>query len=725
MKSVLNDVRFSHVVATALLSVLTVVTIVTIGSIYFVSRLAVEEDISLIKKKSDAIAQLLVSSRKAGLGSAIDSAVQSDALQKALQAQDSQTLDEILTAILYTKQQGHLDFLYIRDHNSPLQQEISDHPAGNEYMAALVEASPTAEYSSRIFARPNNGATLVAITTKRHIISADTGEVLGDLTGGIFMNRNNDLLREFQELSGAQRSALLFGDQIITANPSPDWISSLPKTEGGQQHHVSLDDRLIFDFSIGKDGAGTDDLSLVSEQSVQVVEQLATSFLKVIAVVVVAILLTTLIATRVILNFSMRALDTLTRYSEGILSGARIKPFQGSRVREFNVVGSTLEHVAGALKDSEGRFRDFADCGADWFWETDQNGTFTFMDGKTVDIIGLEPEELLGKNRKQIRVELSQEAVPELSALDDVMAKQEPIVNFEASWGHPDGRTRYVLLNARPVLDEDGEFIGYRGVGRDISARKAAAFEAVRARQHAEEASQAKSHFLASMSHELRTPLNAIIGFSELLMLDSGKTLTDSQKDYLNSILTGGRQLLGLVDQVLDLAAIEDQRIDVHFQETSLTDLVAECVALVDAFAETRGVTIENRLQPGSMPAVRTDPVRLRQIVINLLNNAVKFNRENGSVTIEATQRPGGVLRLFIADTGIGIPAEDRETIFRLFGSLHRDSFTATESYGIGLAVSKQLAAALEGDLDFDSEVGEGSTFWVDIPCAERQVSAA
>ena len=142
MKNIMKDVRFSHVVATALLSVLTVVTIVTIGSIYFVSKLAVDEDIALLKRKSDAIAQLLIASRNTGLRSAIDSAVQSEVLQNALRVEDVETLDEVLTAILYTRQQGHLDFLYIRDNNSPLALEISDNPAGKRFLNALTEDAP-------------------------------------------------------------------------------------------------------------------------------------------------------------------------------------------------------------------------------------------------------------------------------------------------------------------------------------------------------------------------------------------------------------------------------------------------------------------------------------------------------------------------------------------------------------------------------------------------------
>lgn len=724
MNIIIKDIRFSHVVATAFLSVLTVVSVVTIGSIYFVSKLAVNEDIDLIKKKSDAIAQLLIDSRNAALTSVIDSAVQSDAVQNALIAQDVETLDKILTAILYSKEQGHLDFLHIQGQNSSLALEINDTPTGAEFMAALVESSLSSEYSNRTFAWQNDDDLLVAITTKRHILSPDTGEVLGNLTGGIFLNRNTGLLREIEDLSGAERSALLYGNTVLVAHPDPDWVQSLPTDEQNDGGYFTFKDRLIFNYNFDGVDSELGGLSLRSEQSVKVVEQLTASFLKVIGIVVVAILLTTVIATRAILNLSSRALEALTRYSQNILSGPRVERFEGSRVREFNVVGHTLEHVAGALRESEGRFRDFADCAADWFWETNRDGAFTFMDGKTVEIIGLKPEEMIGKTRWEVREQLGQNAIPELSALDSVMEKREAILNVEASWRHPNGQMRYVLLNARPVLDEDGEFTGYRGVGRDISARKLATHEAVRARQHAEEANEAKSHFMASMSHELRTPLNAIIGFTELLMLDTGKTLTASQKDYLNSILTGSRQLLGLVDQVLDLSAIEDERIDVHLQEVSVADIVRECVSMVEGFARTRSVSIENRLRADELPPVRTDPVRLRQIVINLLNNAIKFNREDGSVTTEAALRPGGFLRLSIVDTGIGIPEKDRETIFRLFGSLHKDSFTATDSYGIGLAVAKQLAEAMDGELDFTSDVGKGSTFWVDIPFAKHQDSA-
>lgn len=721
----LKSVRFSHIVSAALLCVLTVVAVVTIGSIYFVSRLAVDEDISLLKKKSDAIAQLLIESRNIEIKSALETAVQSEQVQRAIRFQDVETLDKYLTSILYTKQQGYLDFLYIQDTDGPFRLEVSDKTPGSAFFSFISESTPVSEFTNRTVAWKDNGKTVVAIITKRHIISSETGQVLGDLTAGVFLNGNTSLLRNYEELSGAEKSALFYGKDVIASHPTPDWISAIPDQHSTDDHYYVFDDRLVFNYRVNGTTTGENNLTLVSEQSVQVVEQLTSSFLKVIGIVAVTIFLTTLVATRVISDLSARALNALTQYSQNILSDTHIEPYRGSHVREFNVVGGTLEQVAVQLKASEARFRDFADCGADWFWETDRDGRFIFMDGKTVQIIGLEPVQLLGKTRREVRQAIGQEAVPELSALDEIMDRHDVIVNYEASWLHPDGRMRYVLLNARPVFGPDGEFAGYRGVGRDVSAQKIATIEAQNARQHAEEASQAKTHFLASMSHELRTPLNAIIGFSEMLLLDPKKSLHDTQKDYLANILAGGKQLLGLVGQVLDLAAVESQRIDVHFQDVPPADLIAECVSMVSDFAGQRGIEIINLLPDSDLPEVRTDPLRLRQIVLNLLNNAIKYNVENGTVTVDAEMKGKDHLRLSIRDTGIGIPQDDRETIFRLFGSLHRNAFTATESYGIGLAVSKQLADALEGSLDFQSEVGTGTTFWVDIPCTARRETAA
>lgn len=252
-------------------------------------------------------------------------------------------------------------------------------------------------------------------------------------------------------------------------------------------------------------------------------------------------------------------------------------------------------------------------------------------------------------------------------------------------------------------------------VTRDVTEKLAAERELVQAKQAAEEANRAKSAFLASMSHELRTPLNAIIGFGQILEMGLAEPLHPEQQVAVGHILNSGQHLLGLINEILDLARIEAGKMEITLSSVSIHAALEEAVAMTTPLGKRRGIAIQQHCD--AAPHVTADPDRLRQILLNLLSNAVKYNRESGRVTVSCETR-GNVARIVVNDTGQGIPLERRSLLFQPFQRLGAEQ-TSTEGTGIGLVISNKVAEAMGGSLGFESEVGVGSSFWLELPVAD------
>ena len=233
------------------------------------------------------------------------------------------------------------------------------------------------------------------------------------------------------------------------------------------------------------------------------------------------------------------------------------------------------------------------------------------------------------------------------------------------------------------------------------------------AKEEAEIANQAKSTFLSSMSHELRTPLNAILGYTQLLEHDA--LLSDKQRDEIREIDNAGNMLLELVNQILDLARIEEGNLRVSIESVSLKKVLQECKSLIKPMADARQIMLD--VMDDTPCLIMADHTRLKQVILNLMSNAVKYNHENGSVTVRYSFPSDGRVCVEVTDTGYGIPQDKVNHIFDPFYRLEEDTHKI-EGTGIGLAISSKLTKMMKGTLSVQSEVGQGSTFWIDFPCS-------
>jgi signal transduction histidine kinase/CheY-like chemotaxis protein len=297
-------------------------------------------------------------------------------------------------------------------------------------------------------------------------------------------------------------------------------------------------------------------------------------------------------------------------------------------------------------------------------------------------------------------------------SLDDVemlLAKRDP----RQAW-------TCLAVSARPLRDEGGSIRGGVIAFRDINERKRAeatmeeqASELARAKERAEQESRYKSQFLANMSHEFRTPLNAIIGFSELLDEQTMGPLNERQKEFVGYVMQGGRHLLALINDILDLSKVEAGRMQLSRELVSVSSLIEDVRQTVRPLADKQGVSVSFQVAE-DLPEIFVDPIRLRQILFNLISNGIKFNHRHGSVQLAVHAEADRVLWV-ISDTGVGIRDEDLSRLFREFERIEHQG-PKPEGTGLGLALTKRLVELHGGTIDVESRAGKGSTFTVSIP---------
>lgn len=386
----------------------------------------------------------------------------------------------------------------------------------------------------------------------------------------------------------------------------------------------------------------------------------------------------------------------------------------GRLLRLSGTVQDTTEFMQAKeqLRQSEERFSFAVEGAGDGIWDWNMQTGEMPLSGHYEAMLGYDKGELTPTIDAWVASVHPDDIARVQQNLQDYLEGKLKLYVVELRLRRKDGGYKWVLCRGTVVArNGEGKPVRMIGIHSDIGRQKEVEVELKLAREAAERANQAKSDFLSSMSHELRTPMNAIIGFAQMLEYDSA--LNPDQQENVDEILKGGRHLLELINEVLDLAKIESGRVDLSLESVDLTDLIEDCRSLIMPLASMRRLVFD--LDISQDAAVRADRFRLKQALLNLLSNAVKYNSEAGSIHLSVRPVDGARLRIAVADTGPGIPTDRIAELFLPFNRLDAQ-YSEVEGTGIGLTITRQLVELMGGTVGVESQIGAGTTFWIELP---------
>ncbi len=413
-------------------------------------------------------------------------------------------------------------------------------------------------------------------------------------------------------------------------------------------------------------------------------------------------------------TFVMKRKDGTVFDSEHSVTPTPILDDLGKIARHVCVVRDISERKRAeeSLRKSKALYRSLVETSQDLIWQCDAEGRYTYLNLAWEQLFGYELDEMLG--RKFSDFQSPENAALDLEAFRRLMLG-DSIDRFETTHIGKFGDEIHLVFNAIFISDENGEIVGTSGTAYDITQRKLMEEELRQAKTAAEAASRAKSEFLATMSHEIRNPMNGVIGMIELL---EHTELTQEQHDYAESAKSAGIELVHLLNDILDLSKVEADRIELELTDFDLGVVISDVINLQSFHAREKGVKLTSLINPEVPMALKGDAGRLRQIITNLVGNAVKFTL-NGAVKLQirkdAEDEQYTTLCFLVSDSGIGIAADKLDQIFEPFTQADSSTTRKYGGTGLGLAICKKLAALMGGRIGAESNEGVGSIFWFTV----------
>ena len=385
---------------------------------------------------------------------------------------------------------------------------------------------------------------------------------------------------------------------------------------------------------------------------------------------------------------------------------------------------TVLKQTEHALQESEARHARIIRASNDGIWEWSAENQGFMFSSRCWEQIGFTEEDIASKKEMASFARWRERMHPEDAVefdktLSEHLIKKGPF-DIEYRIRGKDEEWRWVRARGHMTFTENDEPSLMSGTIMDITELKMAEKRVLEAKEGAEVANKAKSEFLSAMSHELRTPLNAILGFAQLFDLDHN--LTEDQRDNVMEIKGAGRHLLKLVGDVLDLSKIESGRTEFNVEKISPVRVIHSCINLVKPQADSRSIRIEFNERSFEDHIIEADSIRIKQVLLNLISNAIKYNVKSGTVKIYCDVSNNGIMKISVEDTGKGIPVKYQNDLFQPFNRLGAEK-SNIEGSGVGLVISKELTEHMGGEIGYKTAENIGTTFWVCFPvCCDDEV---
>jgi len=400
----------------------------------------------------------------------------------------------------------------------------------------------------------------------------------------------------------------------------------------------------------------------------------------------------------------------------------------GKKIKDVIMISANVTKrriIEENLKKSEEKFRNMVETTSDCIWEVDKNGVYTYVSPKIKDILGYEPEEIVGK--PQFDFMPKDEVKKIVNFFKKIKKNRKPFASLE-NWNVHKNGTRVLLeTSGVPLLDERGNLIGYRGIGRNITERKRMEEKIEHTTmgylQQSEEIEKLKSldkekdEFLNLMTHELRTPLTSIIGMTEILLSKKLDGLTNEQSKSLNIVLDESMHLKKIINRILTVVRLEKGKIEIEMKPLDISNIIEATVKSLKSMADERDINIALEV-PEKLPLVKADKGYVVEVLNNLIDNAIKFSPRKSEIIVSAGVKGKHVL-IKVKDNGIGIDEKSKPHIFEKF---YQSDMSISKMYGgtgLGLYACKLIIQKMKGDSGFTSSVGKGSTFYFSLPISK------
>ena len=407
-------------------------------------------------------------------------------------------------------------------------------------------------------------------------------------------------------------------------------------------------------------------------------------------ILLIVFILTTIVSTMLWFGAARKLKASHFIYSDGLEKNKTIE-------KDLSISKRELKGILDNLQDT--------------YYRTDADGVLVFVSSSVQPLLGYTPEELVGHKITDFYTHPDQREI----FLQALANNKGHVEQYPITLRHKDGSIIWMSTNAHFVLDEQNNIVGVEGTGRDFTARKHAEDALIKAKEQAEQANRAKSLFLANMSHEIRTPMNGVIGFTNLL---SKTRLDETQSEYVDTINTSVNDLLSIVNDILDFSRIESGKMELQTNVVNTRECLTSVVRLFDAAAKIKSLKLECVISNDLPEHIIVDPIRLRQIVANLIGNAVKFT-DQGAIILKAEKisiNGSDELMIEVIDSGRGIADSQKERLFDAFTQVDQSIYKPDSGTGLGLAISKQLIELMQGVIGVRDNDKNGTTFWIHFP---------